>query len=45
MDDIWKQSLWQQFGAAIDMLDNTLRTCPDELWQAPLWCCRMSHPA
>lgn len=37
MDDIWKQSLWQQFGAAIDMLDNTLRTCPDELWHAPLW--------
>lgn len=37
MDDIWKQSLWQQFGAAIDMLDNTLRTCPDELWLAPLW--------
>ncbi len=37
MDTLWKESLWQQFGATIDMLDNALRTCPDELWHAPVW--------
>ena len=25
--------LWRQFGAAIDMLRNALRDCPDELWE------------
>lgn len=29
----WKTIVWQQFGAAIDMLDNALRACPDELWR------------
>jgi hypothetical protein len=29
--------IWQQFGAAIDMLDNTLRSCIDELWSERLW--------
>src|SRR5262245_621849 len=29
---IWKTSIWQQFGAAIDMLDNALLACPEELW-------------
>lgn len=29
--------LWQQFGAAIDDLDNAIRACPDELWRARLW--------
>jgi hypothetical protein len=28
----WRTILWQQFGAAIDMLDNALLACPDELW-------------
>jgi hypothetical protein len=33
---------WQQFGAAIDMLANALRACPDSLWadrsqQPPFW--------
>lgn len=27
-------SVWQQFGAAIDMLDNAINTCPDDLWEA-----------
>lgn len=31
MDMTWKAGLWRQFGAAIDMLDNALRACPDEL--------------
>src|SRR5437867_3910403 len=29
--------LWRQFGAAIDMLGDTLRDCPDDLWEKRLW--------
>jgi hypothetical protein len=29
--------LWQQFGAAMDMLENALNTCPDELWNVRMW--------
>ena len=25
-------SLWDQFGAALDMFQNALEKCPDELW-------------
>jgi hypothetical protein len=33
MDDLfWKKMIWQQFGAAIDMLKNALVACPDDLW-------------
>ena len=32
MDSLWKESVWQQFGAAIDMLENALLACPEELW-------------
>ena len=28
----WRAALWHQFGAAIDMLENGLVACPDELW-------------
>lgn len=42
MDTFWKNILWQQFGAAIDMLENALVACPEELWsdrsrQPELW--------
>ena len=33
----WRSIIWQQFGAAIDDLDNALQACPDDLWQACLW--------
>jgi uncharacterized damage-inducible protein DinB len=33
----WRTIIWQQFGAAIDDLDNALRACPDELWRDRLW--------
>jgi hypothetical protein len=33
MDDFWKTALWQQYGAAIDMLGNAIDACPDELWR------------
>ncbi|MCX6049704.1 MAG: DinB family protein [Chloroflexi bacterium] len=29
--------LWRQFGAAIDMVSDALRDCPDELWERSLW--------
>lgn len=32
MDNSFKESLWGQFGASIDMLENALKLCPDELW-------------
>ena len=32
MDTSWRAILWQQFGASIDMLENALLACPDELW-------------
>jgi hypothetical protein len=28
----WKTTTWRQFGASIDMLENAVRACPDELW-------------
>jgi hypothetical protein len=30
-------AVWQQYGGAIDMLDNALAACPDELWTEPVW--------
>lgn len=32
-----RESLWQQFGATIDHLADTLAACPDDLWHAALW--------
>ena len=41
MESIWKTTIWSQFGAAIDMLQNAMRACPDELWsdssKSPEW--------
>jgi len=28
----WKTPIWQQFGAAIDMLENAMRVCPEDVW-------------
>ena len=33
MNDDWKGMTWRQFGAAIDMLENAVRACPDSLWE------------
>ena len=32
MNDTLKTTLWQQFGAAIDMLGNAITACPDRSW-------------
>jgi DinB superfamily len=37
MDPFWRTILWDQFGAAIDTLDNALVACPDSLWREILW--------
>lgn len=37
MDATLKSNIWLQFGAAIDMLDDAIRLCPDALWTAVLW--------
>jgi hypothetical protein len=33
VDSTWRAAISGQFGAAIDMLENALLACPDELWQ------------
>jgi len=35
MDDFLKSILWAQFSAALDMLENAIRACPDALWPLP----------
>jgi len=37
LDTTWRSALWQQFGAAIDMLDTALIACPASLWRERLW--------
>ena len=32
MDTTWRVALWRQFASSIDMLENALVACPDELW-------------
>ena len=37
MDSNWRMSVWQQYGAAIDTLDDAIERCPDPLWTTILW--------
>ena len=32
MDGFWKEILRRQLGASIDMLENAIRACPDDVW-------------
>lgn len=32
MENAFKQCLWKNFGAAIDMLSGAIALCPDEQW-------------
>ena len=32
MDEFWKGVLRRQFGAAIDMMENAMRVCPEDVW-------------
>ena len=32
MEEAWRATLWRQFGAAIEMLNNAVAACPDALW-------------
>lgn len=35
MDQALKISIWNQFGASIDMLENAIHLCPEEHWDTP----------
>ena len=37
MDDRLKASVWRQYGAAMDTLEDAINLCPDDLWTAVLW--------
>jgi hypothetical protein len=37
MDSAWNDILWRQMGAAMDMLENDIRNCPADLWEAHVW--------
>jgi hypothetical protein len=37
MDTSLRTIIWQQFGAAINMLENALHACPDEGWRDSVW--------
>lgn len=32
MDKNFKEIIWHQFGAAIDMMENAIHACPEEVW-------------
>ena len=34
VDGEWRELLWGQLGGAIDMLENAIVACPDEVWRA-----------
>lgn len=36
MEQSFKEILWQQFGAAIVMLENAINACPEDLWNTEL---------
>ena len=37
MNNFWNDIIWQQFGAAIDMLGHAVNVCPDEQWRDAVW--------
>jgi hypothetical protein len=37
MDANLKTSMWRQFGASIEYLENAMNACPDHLWLVSLW--------
>ncbi len=37
MDVLLKSIIWQQYGAAIDMLADDISLCPDQLWTAVVY--------
>lgn len=43
METILRTALWQQFGGAIDMLENALLACPASLWKERLWSIPSDH--
>jgi hypothetical protein len=36
IDNFFRQSIWSQFGAGLDMLENAIKFCNDELWDTEI---------
>ena len=32
IDAVLKETIWRQYGASIDMLENAIKACPEKLW-------------
>lgn len=32
--DPWREAIWRQFGASIDMLENAMHACPPAVWRS-----------
>lgn len=43
MENTIKDQLWRQFGATIDMFEQSIRAVPDDLWSDPQYWYRISH--
>lgn len=37
MTDFWREIIWKQFSATIDMFGNALSACPDKVWNVHMW--------
>jgi len=37
MKNDFRESIWKQFGAAIDTLSDAINLCPDHLWTVQMW--------
>ena len=37
MSNVWTSGLMQMFDVALNEFDETLRACPDHLWEASMW--------
>jgi hypothetical protein len=44
VDAYWRQVIWSQFGAAIDMLENAMLACPEESWTERILSDRSPQP-
>ena len=43
--EVFRPTLWSQFGASIDMIEEAVAACPDELWSRAGWTRQFWHTA
>jgi len=41
----FSESIWKHFGATIDMFENAIKMCPDDLWDKPQFWYKAFHAA